>query len=69
MQSSTAEKLRQDWGNAFCYHPMFDKEYRSNEYKGNYVCLICGGTVSEEKHKHFIKMKDVGERPPDSEQK
>lgn len=59
MQTSTAEKLRKYWGDAFCYHPLLDKEYESDKYTGNYVCLICGKTVTEEKHKNFTDEKKV----------
>lgn len=69
MQSSTAEKLRHDWGNAFCYHPMFDLEYQSNEYTGNHVCLICGKSLSEEEYKNIHKTKERNEKSSDSEQK
>lgn len=67
MQSSTAKKLRQDWGNAFCYHPMFDKEYASNRYTEKYVCLICGKSLDEEEYKNFDITKEVTEVSPDSQ--
>lgn len=63
MQSSTAEKLRQDWGDALCYHPMFDKEYKSNEYTGNHVCLICGKLLCEEEYESSNKTKEQTETP------
>ena len=42
MQRKTAEKLRSDWGDVTCYHPMTDHEYIANIPTGNAVCLICG---------------------------
>jgi hypothetical protein len=65
MQSSTAEKLRQDWGNAFCYHPMFDREYKSNEYTGNHVCLICGEPLTEEEYKKITQERNQQENSDD----
>lgn len=69
MQSATAKKLRQDWGAAFCFHPIFDKEYDSTEYTGNHVCLICGKSLSEEEYKDFCKTKETNEKLLNSEQK
>lgn len=69
MQSLTAKKLRQDWGDTFCFHPMFDKEYKSTEYTGNHVCLICGQSLSEEEYKDFCKTKERNETLPNSKQK
>lgn len=62
MQRSTAEKLRENWGNAFCFHPIFDKEYKSSEHTGNYVCLICGKVLSEEDYKLFEEAKQTSQK-------
>jgi hypothetical protein len=49
MQASTSERLRNEWGNAICHHPMIDTEYHSGSQTGNVACLICGETFSEKK--------------------
>jgi hypothetical protein len=49
MQSSTANKLREAWGNTICQHPMLDKEYDSGKETGKYACLICGKEFDEKK--------------------
>lgn len=49
MQSSTANRLREAWGDTICQHPMLDKEYDSGEETGNYACLICGMEFDEKK--------------------
>jgi hypothetical protein len=46
MQASTSKRLKNEWGNAICYHTMVDVEYHSNLQTGNLSCLICGKIFS-----------------------
>lgn len=52
MMSSTADRLREEWGNADCYHPMLDNEFSQEGSTGNLVCLTCGSQFNQKKLIH-----------------
>ena len=49
MQASISERLRNEWGDTICHHPMLDIEYNFGSKTGNFACLICGAAVSAKK--------------------
>lgn len=57
IQSEEAKKLQENWGGKPCEHPEWGKEYYLATNTGDYVCLQCGLTVSEESYK-FLTKKD-----------
>lgn len=57
IQTEEIKKLQKNWGDKPCTHPEWGKEYYLSTNTGDYACLQCGFTVSEEFYK-FLTNKD-----------
>lgn len=60
MQYEKAMRLQEDWGNKYCPHPSFQKEYYLSSQTGDHICTQCGKIfTSQEKdeiesHRKFL---------------
>jgi|WetSurMetagenome_2_1015567.scaffolds.fasta_scaffold197186_2 hypothetical protein len=46
MEYNDVQLLKNEWGNKFCNHPKFEKEYYNGAFLTSYVCNICGKEFS-----------------------
>jgi len=44
MQAKEALRLKREWGDKPCNHPVIEKEYDLGSDTGDYVCTTCGTT-------------------------
>ncbi len=42
MEYLVAQKLKEEWGDKPCDHPVLEKEYYVGAFLINYVCTSCG---------------------------
>ena len=59
-------KLKEEWGDKPCEHPMLEKVYYAGAFLTNYACIQCGTefTIYEKLEMDELRKKRAAEKQP-----